>query len=124
MKRFAIFIFSLFAALSFAASCDAASPVRFHVVSVSLTEGAVMVEGHIINEAAAIRVGAAELLVKITDPNGNELLDGTYTFGNMGLTIPANEVEPYTFTLTSEDLAAYNGRFQWRVQSRLKWQEM
>ncbi len=124
MNRLAVFLCSLFAALSFASPCDAASPVRFHVESVSFVDGAAVVEGVILNEKmTAVQIGAAEIIAQVTDNNGDALLDEVYQFGHIGMTIPANEVEPYAFTLPSEGLAAPDGRFQWRIQSRLKWKE-
>lgn len=124
MKKLAVFFFALFAALSVASSCDAASPVRLHVLSVSLTNGAAVVEGQIINEREkAVNIGGAELIVKLTDANGDALIDDVYRFEGIGVTILANDSDVYTFTLSNEDLPAYDGRFQWRIQSKLKWKE-
>ena len=124
MKKFAAFLFALFAALSFAAPCDAASPVRFHVLSVSFTDEAAVVEGEIINEKAIpVRVGAAEVFAKITDANGDTLIDNAYRFDGLDVTVSANDTGAYTFTLPREDTSAYDGRFQWRIQSRIKWTE-
>ena len=124
MKKFAAFLFALFAALSLASPCDAASPVRFHVLSVSFANGSAVVKGEILNETAGpVCIGNAEIVAVINDADGNALIDDTYQFYGLGIIIPANDVDPCTFTISGEAPRAYDGRIQWRIQSRLKWTE-